>query len=194
MHTPPIRRPEFISTSVAGYSLYLEKENEFRMQVDSNIVVDKQHNNRKNSLASLYGLRRLIGQSRLTVERGSNLVESAILMPLFMLIMLGVVDLGMGFGTYISLTNAAREGARWMTINPNDRNGTIARVYNEIQNAGLTPADIEIDFIPDRQTYESGDRVTIQVSHEYEVMFGALNQIPPLNFQITASMRVLYSS
>lgn len=45
-------------------------------------------------------------------ERGANLVELAVVTPLLLLLIAGVVDLGRSFQTYIVLTNAAREGAR----------------------------------------------------------------------------------
>lgn len=40
------------------------------------------------------------------------MVEFAILLPLFLLVIAGIVDLGRAFFTQIELTNAAREGAR----------------------------------------------------------------------------------
>jgi Flp pilus assembly protein TadG len=49
-------------------------------------------------------------------ERGQSLVEfSLILTPLF-LILLGIIQFGLIFNTYITVTNAAREGARIGTI------------------------------------------------------------------------------
>lgn len=45
-------------------------------------------------------------------ERGANLVEAALVVPILILILAGVVDLGRAFYNYISLANAAREGAR----------------------------------------------------------------------------------
>ena len=135
---------------------------------------------------------KLIGKYR--SEKGSNLVEAAILLPVFLVLFLGVADIGMGFSTYISLSNAAREGARWMTINPDDRAGTIARVNNEIQSIGLNPTDVQISFSPNQSQYDSGDTVTITVRHNYTLLFGAFTQLPPIPLNITATMRVLYDS
>ena len=133
-------------------------------------------------------------QSASRQERGTNLVEAALLTPVFLLILLGVADLGMGFTTYISLTNAAREGTRWMTIYPDDRDGTTARIHHEIMGAGLNPTDVTIRFTPDRPSYSSGDTVTIILEHEYTLLFGAVHALPPIPFRINASMRVLYNS
>ncbi|MEM7133791.1 MAG: TadE/TadG family type IV pilus assembly protein [Chloroflexota bacterium] len=129
---------------------------------------------------------------KLSSEKGNQLVESAILLPLFLFILLGVADLGMGFSTYIALTNSAREGARWMTIHPDDRSGSISRIHNEIQNIGLNPTDVQISFSPNQTSYESGDIVTIAVRHDYTLLFGAFTYLPPLQLDSRATMRVLY--
>lgn len=49
-------------------------------------------------------------------ERGAAAVELAIIMPLLLLFIAGIVDFGRYFLTEIQLTNAAREGARVAVI------------------------------------------------------------------------------
>jgi Flp pilus assembly protein TadG len=56
------------------------------------------------------------------IERGQSLVEFAlVLMPLFFII-LGIIQFGFIFNTYVTMTNAAREGARSGTIYIYDQN------------------------------------------------------------------------
>ena len=45
-------------------------------------------------------------------ERGQALVEFALVLPVFLAIVLATVDFGWALRSYITLTNAAREGAR----------------------------------------------------------------------------------
>lgn len=45
-------------------------------------------------------------------EKGQALVEFALLLPVFLLIVLGIVDFGFLFSTWINTTHGAREGAR----------------------------------------------------------------------------------
>jgi Flp pilus assembly protein TadG len=45
-------------------------------------------------------------------QRGQNLVEFALVAPLFLLLVMAIVDFGWLFKTYITTTNCAREGAR----------------------------------------------------------------------------------
>jgi Flp pilus assembly protein TadG len=51
-------------------------------------------------------------------SRGQSLVEFAITLPILLLIMVGILDLGRVYFAYISLTNAAREGARYGAAHP----------------------------------------------------------------------------
>ena len=64
-------------------------------------------------------------------DRGQSLVEfSLVLMPLFLLI-LGVVQFGLIFNSYVTMTNAAREGARTGTI----------YVYDPVQQLAIVHED-----------------------------------------------------
>ena len=45
-------------------------------------------------------------------ERGSQLIEFALVLPLLLLVVLGIMDFGLLFQRYEAVTNAAREGAR----------------------------------------------------------------------------------
>ena len=57
------------------------------------------------------GLRRRHG------ERGQSLVEFSLVIPLFLLLLIAVFDLGRGVFAYNTLTNAAREGVRMAIVN-----------------------------------------------------------------------------
>ncbi len=56
-------------------------------------------------------------------EQAQSLVEFALLLPFLLLLLLGTVEIGRSFRTYITLTNAAREGAVWLTRHPSDSAG-----------------------------------------------------------------------
>ena len=49
-------------------------------------------------------------------ERGAELIEMAIVTPLLLLLVMGIVDFGFLFQRYVVLTNAAVEGARVATM------------------------------------------------------------------------------
>jgi Flp pilus assembly protein TadG len=50
--------------------------------------------------------------SRTSIRRGAAAVEAAIILPVFLLIVLGTIDAGMAVFRYNTLSQAARQGAR----------------------------------------------------------------------------------
>lgn len=49
-------------------------------------------------------------------DEGQNLVEFALLLPVLMYILMGIMQFGLIFAVYLTLNNAVREGARWGSI------------------------------------------------------------------------------
>jgi hypothetical protein len=130
-------------------------------------------------------------------EAGQSLVEFAIILPLLLMIVLGAVDLGMGFKTYIALTNASREGARWISIYPSDQAGAEDRVAEEAERIGLLNGILVDDgygvsFSPDKSSYAAGEKVTVSVDYDYEMMFGSIIGLPEIPFTASSTMVVLY--
>jgi Flp pilus assembly protein TadG len=130
-------------------------------------------------------------------ERGQSLVEFAIILPVLLLLVVGTVDLGMGFRTYITLTNAAREGVRWISIHPTDQVGARARIEEEAARIGLSEGifledGYEVGFSPNQNDYNAGENVTVSVSYNYELLFGAITGLPAIPFTASSTMVVLY--
>jgi Flp pilus assembly protein TadG len=61
---------------------------------------------------------RVLTSSRYRSERGASLVEFAIILPVFMVLVLGMFSGGVAYNRQIALRNAAREGARYGSILP----------------------------------------------------------------------------
>ena len=59
------------------------------------------------------GIPRNLHHHRGNGSKGQELMEFAIVLPLLLLIVFGVLDLGRLFHALITITNAAREGARY---------------------------------------------------------------------------------
>jgi hypothetical protein len=105
----------------------------------------------------------------------------------------------MGFKTYIGLTNAAREGVRWISIHPSDQDGAKDRVAEEAERIGLTDGILVeggygVSFAPNQTAYSAGDKVTVNVEYEYELLFGAITGLPAIPFTASSTMVVLYDS
>src|SRR3990172_10793252 len=59
---------------------------------------------------------KLIRARRKNGEKGQALVEFTLLIPIFLLLVFAIVDFGMGFHAWITVTNSAREGARLAAV------------------------------------------------------------------------------
>lgn len=123
-------------------------------------------------------------------EHGVSLVEFALVLPLFLLILLGMVDLGQGFNRYLVMLNATREGAVWLARHPTDLPGMEARIAGEIQQSGLTLENIVVTRTPQKGAYASGELVKITLEYKYTLMFGAITRIPSLTLHTEHTIQV----
>ncbi len=70
-------------------------------------------------------------------EDGQAMVEFALILPIFLLILCGIIDFGWLFYNQLSLNNACREGARYAVVNTADNADTQA-IINHIENTTTT--------------------------------------------------------
>lgn len=124
-------------------------------------------------------------------EKGISLAEFALILPVFLAILLGMVDMGHGFNTYLGMLNATREGVRWLANNPDDLAGMNARVSTELARVGLTTEHVNATRIPEKLTYDSGDLVTLKLEYSYDLLFGALTGLPSLTLRTENTMAVM---
>ena len=74
----------------------------------------------------------------LSGERGAQIVEAALVLPLLLLVVLGILDFGVLFWRFESVTNAAREGARIAILQGYSTTDVEDRVEQYLDNAGLS--------------------------------------------------------
>ena len=70
-------------------------------------------------------------------ERGAAAVEFAILAPILIMLLLGIMEFGRAYNAQITLSNAAREGVRVMAIN---NSSPSAKAAVQSAASALTPA------------------------------------------------------
>lgn len=78
-------------------------------------------------------------------RRGQSLVEFALIIPIFLLVMFGILDLGRAVYASSTLNNAAREGARAAVVDQ-----TVAHIQEvavaQAVGLGIELADVTIDW------------------------------------------------
>ena len=55
-------------------------------------------------------------RKRTRSDRAQSLVEFALIVPMLLILVFGIIDFGMGLRAYISVSSATREGARFATV------------------------------------------------------------------------------
>jgi len=69
-------------------------------------------------------------------EEGQNLVEFALLLPVLLYILMGIIQFGLIFAVYVTINNSVREAARWGSIYVYDN--TIGATNNDVaRNNGM---------------------------------------------------------
>ena len=119
-------------------------------------------------------------------ESGQSIVEFALVLPVLMLIVVGIVEFGWLFNGKITLTSAAREGARVAAIVKNETTATAA--INETADlSGLTVTLIDYDYIAGGPN--SVNRVKVSVEGRMNPLVG-LFITGPVDMESEAFMRM----
>jgi Flp pilus assembly protein TadG len=74
--------------------------------------------------------------------RGQSLIEFALLLPVFLLAVVVVFDLGRAIYYYSAVHNAAREGVRYGIVHPDDVAGMKNKAVKYATGLGLTTANV----------------------------------------------------
>ena len=108
-------------------------------------------------------LRRKRALVRPAERRGVSAVEFAIIAPLFVLLILGVIEFGRAMMVKQIITNAAREGARRAIIETATESEVKQVVNDYLANASISGATVSVNPAS-LSTLGLGDPVTVQVS------------------------------
>ena len=123
-------------------------------------------------------------------QSGQELVEFAIVIPILLLVVFGVLDLGRIFHSAITITNAAREGARYAMKHSDDVIGIVDATLAEAQNSGIDLSTSIIDVsCPMGCDSSLPIRVTVQYNFTF-LMIGFVFPDPNLAIIRSAEMMI----
>jgi Flp pilus assembly protein TadG len=108
-------------------------------------------------------------------ERGTSLVEFALVLPILLLILFGLLSFGKAFNYWNDETHLAAEGARWAVVNANPGGGSLQDYIRQQADTGELQglAHVCIAFPTNPATGTSGlvgDPVTVTVTSDYPWM------------------------
>jgi Flp pilus assembly pilin Flp len=101
-------------------------------------------------------------------DRGAAAVEFALLLPLLVLIVFGMIDFGRAINAQITLTQAAREGARALALGQ-------STYQSRAQTAALGLSGVTVTPLPDSLgvtgcpagSAQTGDDAVVQVTYKF---------------------------
>lgn len=104
-------------------------------------------------------------------EAGQGLVEFALTLPILLLILLGIADLGRAFYYTVMISSAAREAAAYAATNPSADDAAVARhacdASGLVAYGGVCPASFGVTCIAPCPT--SGGDSEVRVTYAFSL-------------------------
>ncbi len=128
---------------------------------------------------------------KLRSESGGSAVEFALLLPVLMMILFGIIEFGMALNRQSILTNASREGARLGIVQsiPAITTAAInAAIDNYLTAAGIPPGNVTRAIVAGGIT-GTPVTVTLTLPYTYVVLPGLTSIVPTINLTAQTVMR-----
>lgn len=138
-------------------------------------------------------------------DAGAELVEAALVIPVLLMLLLGIVSFGRAYNVYQTITRAAREGARELVLTSSAMTGSTTYSASDVQTDFVEPAlkndNLDPSLISNyKTTYvfldpndPNPDICGVQISFDYpytlSIPFTTLN-FSTINLSTTVQMRL----
>jgi len=141
-------------------------------------------------------------------EGGQSLVEFTLVLPIFLLVLFAIIDFGMAFNAWITVTNSAREGARVGAVRPpldvpsspcNGKSSLEQCIEDRVRATADTLNQANLDVSVQGAQGTVGESVVVDVSYAYSLITPLANIMgmvsggsigETLNLSSTADMRL----
>lgn len=122
-------------------------------------------------------------------KKGQSMVELALILPLILFLLLGVVEFGRMFHSYLVVTQGSREGARLAVVGESDQ--AVAERVGHVTST-LDVTKIRVTVTPAGRDRIRGVPVDVTVRYQLDLMIPNFFQMFPDPFIIssTTTMRM----
>jgi len=108
-------------------------------------------------------------RSKIRHEKGQAMVEFAIIVPILLTVLLGIMQLGIVYNNWVTLTDAARAGARKGAVcrsgcSPSASSATVTAVKNSASDLNQSKLGITVT-----STWAQGADVTVKATYPWSV-------------------------
>lgn len=105
-------------------------------------------------------------------ERGQVLVEFVLVLPILLVLVIGIIEFASAWRVSQTITNVAREGARYAVVaqgpSTGDEGEVVDSVRNWLNDAGLDGSSATITAV---LSADSGDPDEVTIEYPYEFIF-----------------------
>jgi Flp pilus assembly protein TadG len=101
-------------------------------------------------------------------QQGQTMTEFALVLPVLALILFAVIQFGIVFNNYVTLTDATRAGARRAAVSRQDPNRDSV-VISAVRSSGTDLDSSKLSVPPPTSTWDPGSDVTVTASYPYSI-------------------------
>ena len=118
----------------------------------------------------------MLRKDRIYGQKGQAVVETALILPIIILILTGIIDFGLMFNNYLVITNASREAVR---------NAAIGATDSEIQSlvvnmtTSLDASKLSTTIYPSQALRKKGDEVVVTIEYDNALFTPVISAIIP---------------
>lgn len=129
-----------------------------------------------------------LSSKRMKSDDGASAVEFALVLPILVLLLVGIIQFGHLFFQWLEITHAAREGVRWAALR-NDETSTKAKVIAAAP--GLKPALTAEQIVVDPPVTEgkTGQPVRVTVTYQTPLFAPLMQEIFGTGLATTFTLR-----
>lgn len=126
-------------------------------------------------------------KNRKETEKGQALAEFALVVPVLLILLVGIFEIGYGLNSYLTVVDAARDGARLGSKGSASDDQIRALVIRETERLtdGVDAGDITIT----RDTVPGSPSIAVEVCYDHSLIMGVPEIVPdPLHMCSTTTM------
>jgi Flp pilus assembly protein TadG len=130
---------------------------------------------------------RLLKRNKKDGEKGQALAEFALVVPILLILLVGIVEIGYGLNSYLTVVDSARDGARLGSKGSASDDEIKALVQRETERLpdGVALGDITVT----RDSVPGSSSVAVEVCYDHSLIMGVPAIIPdPLHMCSTTTM------
>jgi Flp pilus assembly protein TadG len=102
-------------------------------------------------------------------QQGQSMTEFALVLPILALLLFGVIQFGIVFNNYLTLTDAVRAGARKAAVSrrlPDPEGAAVAATRNAAVNLRQSDLTVDVTVTP---SWQAGAETSVEASYPYSI-------------------------